>query len=212
MLCDFVLHASKKCDVLLEQDGTETRVEGTDTLVLQDLGETADETVGEGGLGDETDTGGLQGAEGDVGEELGGGRGGEVDGSAVVLSILVADEVDALFGDDDDSVTDLAEMTSGVSLSAGDRPTQSMPPSPTRNGTSGQPPHRTSSDSQLKKAGGDAPESKLSDKEKYLSMFTLREDGGEYIQEVREMTRVPIILKTDLSKSPPYAVSLLKLS
>ena len=113
-----------------------------------------------------------------------------------------ADEVDALFDDDDESVTDLAEMTSGVSLNAGDRPTQSMPPSPTRNGGA-QAPHRTSSDSQLKKSAGDAPESKLSDKEKYLSMFTLREEGGEYIQEVREMTRVPIILKTDLSKSPP---------
>jgi protein SSD1 len=116
-----------------------------------------------------------------------------------------ANEVDALFDDDDESVTDLAEMTSGVSLTAGvsaDRPTQSMPPSPTRNGTS-QAPHRTSSDSQLKQSAADAPESKLSDKEKYLSMFTLREEGGEYIQEVREMTRVPIILKTDLSKSPP---------
>jgi protein SSD1 len=114
-----------------------------------------------------------------------------------------ADEVDALFDDDDDdSVNDLAEMTSGVSLNAGDRPTQSMPPSPTRNGTA-QAPHRTSSDSQLKKGKSDAPESQLSDKERYLSMFTLREEGGEYIQEVREMTRVPIILKTDLSKSPP---------
>jgi len=116
-----------------------------------------------------------------------------------------ADEVDALFDDDDESVTDLAEMTSGVSLNAGvsaDRPTQSMPPSPTRNGAS-QAPHRTSSDSQLNQSAADAPESKLSDKEKYLGMFTLREEGGEYIQEVREMTRVPIILKTDLSKSPP---------
>jgi protein SSD1 len=33
--------------------------------------------------------------------------------------------------------------------------------------------------------------------------FTLRERDGEYIQDVREMTRVPIILKTDLTKSPP---------
>jgi protein SSD1 len=111
-----------------------------------------------------------------------------------------ADEVDALFDDDDESVNDLAEMTSGVSLNAShsDRPTQSMPPSPTRNG-SAQPPRRTGSDSQINKA----TETKLSDKERYQAMFTVREEGGEYIQEVREMTRVPIILKTDLTKSPP---------
>jgi protein SSD1 len=117
------------------------------------------------------------------------------------------DDVAALFDDDDESVTDLTEMTSGVSLNAGvsaDRPTQSMPPSPTRNGPSSrQAPHRTSSDSKLAQSAADAPESKLSDKEKYLGMFTLREENGDYIQEVREMTRVPIILKTDLTKSPP---------
>ena len=114
------------------------------------------------------------------------------------------DEVDALFDDDDDdSVAGLTGMTSGVSLNA-DRPTQSMPPSPTRNGPlSSQRPHRTKSDSKLSQSAGDHPETKLSDKEKYLSMFSLREENGEYIQDVREMTRVPIILKTDLTKSPP---------
>jgi len=114
------------------------------------------------------------------------------------------DEVDALFDDDDDdSVAGLTGMTSGVSLNA-DRPTQSMPPSPTRNGPlSSQRPHRTKSDSKLSQSAGDHPETKLTDKEKYLSMFSLREENGEYIQDVREMTRVPIILKTDLTKSPP---------
>jgi protein SSD1 len=43
----------------------------------------------------------------------------------------------------------------------------------------------------------------LTDKEKYRSYFKLREEGGEYIQDVTEMTRVPVILKTDLTKSPP---------
>jgi protein SSD1 len=114
------------------------------------------------------------------------------------------DEVDALFDDDDDSVAGLNEMTAGVSLTSADRPTQSMPPSPTRNGPlAGQAPHRTKSDSKLSQSAGDIPETKLTNKEKYLSMFSLREEGGEYIQDVREMTRVPIILKTDLSKSPP---------
>jgi len=48
-----------------------------------------------------------------------------------------------------------------------------------------------------------APEMRLTDKEKYLRLFTLREEGGHYIQDVTEMTRVPVIMKTDLSKSPP---------
>ena len=117
------------------------------------------------------------------------------------------DDVDALFDDDDDDEVDhITEMTSGVSLTAGvDRPTQSMPPSPTRNGLSaGQTPHRTKSDPKLSQSVSDVPEAKLTNKEKYLSLFTLREENGDYVQEVREMMRVPIILKTDLSKSPPY--------
>lgn len=83
-------------NLLLEQDGSETGVESTGTLVLQHLGETTNETVGIGGLGDETDTGSLKRAEGNVGEELGGGRGGQVDGSAVVGGSLKAELVDEL--------------------------------------------------------------------------------------------------------------------
>ncbi len=49
----------------------------------------------------------------------------------------------------------------------------------------------------------EAVETRLTNKEKYLKLFALREEGGEYIQDVTEMTRVPIILKTDLTKSPP---------
>lgn len=113
------------------------------------------------------------------------------------------DEEAALFDDDEDAADELADMTAGVSLNP-DRPTQSMPGSPTRNGlSSSQTPHRTKSDSKLIHSAADAPEAKLSNKEKYLSMFTLREENGNYIQDVREMTRVPIILKTDLTKSPP---------
>lgn len=115
------------------------------------------------------------------------------------------DEVDALFDDDDDSVAGLNEMTAGVSLTS-DRPTQSMPGSPTRNGRR-QAPHRTNSDSKISKTATDVPETKLSDKDRYLQMFSLREERGEYIQDVREMSRVPIILKTDLTKSPPYVQS-----
>jgi protein SSD1 len=115
-------------------------------------------------------------------------------------------EVDALFDDDDDDSSDLAGTMAGVSLnnSGADRPTQSMPPSPTRNGlASGQTPHRVKSDSKLSQSASEVPEAKLSNKEKFLDWFTLREENGDYIQDVREMTRVPIILKTDLTKSPP---------
>lgn len=82
--------------LLLEEDGTETSVESTDTLVLEHLAETRDETAGVGRLRDETDTGGLKGAEGNIGEELGGGGRGEVDGSAVSGGSLVAELVDPL--------------------------------------------------------------------------------------------------------------------
>lgn len=118
---------------------------------------------------------------------------------------MSADDVDALF-DDDDDMSEVTEMAAGVSLNnsnSGDRSTQSMPPSPTRNGHSQQAPHRTRSDPKMATSAGDAPETKLTNKEKYLSLFKLREEGGEYIQDVTEMTRVPVILKTDLSKSPP---------
>ncbi|KAF1814234.1 RNB-domain-containing protein [Eremomyces bilateralis CBS 781.70] len=122
---------------------------------------------------------------------------------------ISTDDVDALFDDSDDESTNgvNAEMQ-GVSLNpvaGADRPTQSMPPSPTRNGlvAGGQTPHRTKSDSKLSKSATDTPGVKLTNKEKYLDLFTLRDENGDCVQEVRELTRVPIILKTDLSKSPP---------
>ncbi|KAJ9647987.1 Translational repressor [Coniosporium tulheliwenetii] len=117
---------------------------------------------------------------------------------------MSTDDVDALFDDDDDDASEITEMTAGVSLAGADRPTQSMPPSPTRNGpSSGQAPHRTKSDSKLGQSASDVSETKLSNKEKYFSLFSLREENGDYIQDVREMTRIPVILKTDLTKSPP---------
>ncbi len=118
---------------------------------------------------------------------------------------MSTDDVDALF-DDEESVSEVTEMAAGVSLglSAADRPTQSMPPSPTRTETTaGQTPHRTRSDPKLATSAGETPEADLTNKEKYLGFFKLREEGGEYIQDVTEMTRVPVILKTDLTKSPP---------
>lgn len=85
-----------RLNILLEEKGTETTVEGAEALLLSDLGETTNEAIGEGGLGNETDTGGLERAEGEISEELGGGGGGEVDGGAVVGSGLVAEEANGL--------------------------------------------------------------------------------------------------------------------
>ena len=116
---------------------------------------------------------------------------------------MSTDDVEALF-DDNDSVSEITESTAGVSLGLsgmGDRPTQSMPPSPTRNGLDiPHAPVRTHSESKISTGASDA---KLTDKERFMSFFKLREEGGEYIQDVTEMTRVPVILKTDLTKSPP---------
>jgi protein SSD1 len=113
------------------------------------------------------------------------------------------EDVLALF-DDDDDISEVTEMAAGVSLnSSADRPTQSMPPSPTRNGHIEQAPHRARSDPKIATSASENPEANLTNKEKYLKLFKLREEDGEYIQDVTEMTRVPIILKTDLTKSPP---------
>jgi hypothetical protein len=92
---------------LLEQDGTETGVEGSGTLFPQDTAETADETVGESGLRNETDTGSLEGAEGNVGKELGDGGGTEVDGRPVLTGLLETESVDGLL---------LPELVTGCQL------------------------------------------------------------------------------------------------
>jgi protein SSD1 len=125
----------------------------------------------------------------------------EAQRKAMETGTVSTDDVDALF-DDEDDVSDVAESVAGVSLA--ERPTQSVPPSPTKNSMSAPPSnlHRTRSDSKV--PTGEPVEAKLSAKEKYLKFFTLREEDGEYIQDVKEMTRVPVILKTDLTKSPPY--------
>ncbi|PNY25319.1 Virulence protein SSD1 [Tolypocladium capitatum] len=112
---------------------------------------------------------------------------------------MSTDDVDALFDDDDDNVSDVTEAMAGVSLA--ERPTQSVPGSPARTSSNAGTLHRTRSDSKVPVP--ETVEARLTNKEKYLKLFKLREEGGDYIQDVTEMTRVPVILKTDLSKSPP---------
>jgi protein SSD1 len=118
---------------------------------------------------------------------------------------MSTDDVDALFDDDDDEASGITEMTAGVSLgppSSAERPTQSMPQTPTRTSPASEL-QRTQSDPKFAVGGSENSGTQLSDKDRYLKMFKLREEGGEYIQDVTEMTRVPVILKTDLTKSPP---------
>jgi protein SSD1 len=115
------------------------------------------------------------------------------------------DDVEALF-DDDDDMSELADTTAGVSLGlpTSNRPTQSMPPSPTKNSPSAdQTPHRTRSDPKISNTVAQSKQDKQTLKERYMHLFTLREENGDYIQDVKEMTRVPVILRTDLTKSPP---------
>lgn len=143
----------------------------------------------------------------------------EAQRKAMDISSLSINDVDALFDDDEEEEgseaggTEQSSTTSGVALAppANTRPTQSMPGSPTKNSpTTPQTPHRTRSDPKLSVSAHDgvdgaakSDEQELSKKEKYLHMFTLREEKGDYIQEVRELTKVPVYLKTELSKSPP---------
>ncbi|KAK2603488.1 Translational repressor [Conoideocrella luteorostrata] len=116
-----------------------------------------------------------------------------------VTGTISTDDVDALFDDDDeDNTSDITEAMAGASLA--ERPTQSVPGSPSRTSNAGIL-QRTRSDSKVPVT--ETLETRLNNKEKYLKLFKLREEGGDYIQDVTEMTRVPIILKTDLSKSPP---------
>lgn len=74
---------------LFEQDGPEPGVESTDTLILQDLGKPREKTTGKVGLGNETDTGSLERAESDIGEELSKRRRGKIDSSSVVASGII---------------------------------------------------------------------------------------------------------------------------
>jgi len=101
---------------------------------------------------------------------------------------MSTDDVDALFDDDDDA-SEITEMTAGVSLTDNAEPANKADEQRTQ--------------TEAKASSGNSPEEKLSDKERFQSMFKLRNEGGDNIQDVTEMTRVPIILKTDLSKSPP---------
>ena len=98
------------------------------------------------------------------------------------------DDADALFDDDDDA-SGITEATAGVSLNdSAHAHSQSSGPS-----------GKLVDD----KKAANAPEAKVDDKHDLRKNLFLREEGNDCIQDVKEMHRVPIILRTDLSKSPP---------
>jgi len=114
---------------LLEQNGSESGVESADTLLLEDLGETAHETGSEGRLGDQTNTGGLKRAETDVSNELSGGRGSEVDSGAVVGGRLKTKDVDGLSLDElvtTELQSTLDEVTGGGRTETGEKGTSTL--------------------------------------------------------------------------------------
>lgn len=89
---------------------------------------------------------------------------------------------------DDNSVSDLGAAMEGVSLNDSSLSTKAIT--------------RTKSDSKLT-ASSEHPESKLSNKEHYLKHLSVRQVNGDCIQSISELSRIPVILKTDMSKSPP---------
>lgn len=70
---------------LLQQDGSEAGVEALEnSFLLQKPGSSGEKAVGEGRIGNQTDSGGFKRAQEDVGDELSDGRSAEVDSSSVV--------------------------------------------------------------------------------------------------------------------------------
>ncbi|KAI5293141.1 hypothetical protein KEM52_005799 [Ascosphaera acerosa] len=142
----------------------------------------------------------------------------EAERKATDTGTMSTDDVDALF-DDDEEIDELGDMTAGVSLGSPGE-TQSTPTSPSREvyDVSGGNARSVSENHAVAAAGGEPgvqtaaasgaaalpePPRELTDAEKYGKYFDIREVDGECIQNVVEMTRVPIILKTDMTKSPP---------
>lgn len=103
---------------LLEEDGSEPRIEGANSLLGGNLAKSRDEAGSECGLGDETNTSSLKRAEGDIGEELGKSRRSEIDGSPVLGGSLYAEEVNGL-GLEQFVTTELQGALEGISSNSG---------------------------------------------------------------------------------------------
>lgn len=81
---------------LLAEDGSEAGVEPERALGLENLGEAVHEAVAELGIGDGADTDRLEGAEEEIGDELGTGSGSEVDGGLVLPRLLLSHVLDSV--------------------------------------------------------------------------------------------------------------------
>mmetsp|Transcript_15135 Transcript_15135/g.23104 ORF Transcript_15135/g.23104 Transcript_15135/m.23104 type:complete len:347 (-) Transcript_15135:24-1064(-) len=92
-LGDTTLHGelSHRVRNLLEEDGSEARVEAAhNTFLLDEPGGDTRQAGGVGGVRDRSDAAGLQGAQEDICNELGTGRSSQVDGSSAVPGLLLA--------------------------------------------------------------------------------------------------------------------------
>jgi len=101
---------------LLAEDGDEAGVEAANALGLEHLDEAIGEAVAELGIGHGADADGLEGAEEEIGDELGTGGGSEVDGGLVVPGGLLAHLLDGLDLEELDTAElepALDEVTSG---------------------------------------------------------------------------------------------------
>ena len=97
-LGSFALHCELGHGVgnLLEEDGSEASVEAEDTVSLEHARCTGTKALGECGVRHGADADGLEGAEENVGDELGAGRGSQVDEVAVVPGSLRTDLISKL--------------------------------------------------------------------------------------------------------------------
>lgn len=83
-------------NLLLEEEWSETSVESTETLSLENLSSTIHQSLGVSWVRNEADTGSLKWAKGDISEKLGQSGRSEVDSGAVVGGSLKTDEADGL--------------------------------------------------------------------------------------------------------------------
>jgi len=81
---------------LSHPQGNQTLVEGIDALILQHLGHSLAEVVGESGNGLDLDLGGLERRQGDIGEELGRSGSSQIQRGAVEVGILLTNDIGVL--------------------------------------------------------------------------------------------------------------------
>ncbi|KAK9373899.1 uncharacterized protein V1513DRAFT_480069 [Lipomyces chichibuensis] len=110
----------------------------------------------------------------------------------VEISSLSVEDESSLFDGDDESIQDI--------LSAAQ--SKSLPPSPTKRSPSvnSDKPQRTASMTKINSLGDAATANPL---DAYLGDVVTRVDGTQFIQEIRELQHVPVLLRAEIGKSLP---------